>query len=148
MLLFPDPFLRTRWDIWLKWMYLLKFWLCSSLFSWHLFTDINVVFVTHKKNINGLGGTILCLVNFCDSFPLRIPNHDDDKTFHVMKFNSSQKIDFTQWNQVSGLPFRMCKKSCPVFIACSLYKKNKTSCEHIVLLIFRIRIWVYHVTIK
>jgi len=38
--------------------------------------------------------------NSVQEYTVRIPNHDDDKTFHVMKFNNSQNIDFTQWNQV------------------------------------------------
>jgi len=33
-------------------------------------------------------------------FTVRVPNNQDEKSFHVMKFNNSLKMDFTEWSQV------------------------------------------------
>lgn len=33
-------------------------------------------------------------------FTVRVPNSTDDKSYHVMKYNNSNKVDFTNWSQV------------------------------------------------
>ncbi len=37
-------------------------------------------------------------------FKVRLAARDPSKTYHVMKFNSSLKIDTTKWTQVNGRP--------------------------------------------
>ncbi len=34
-------------------------------------------------------------------FKVRIPTRDPKKSFHIMKFNSSLRVDTTKWSQVT-----------------------------------------------
>ncbi len=34
-------------------------------------------------------------------FKVRIPTRDPKKSFHIMKFNSSLRVDTTKWSQVA-----------------------------------------------